>query len=99
MQRFQKLQVSIALVAVLAAMLPAGFATDLCGDRLSFDLTVTNAAVERVDFGPGAAGGYAEFEVVGLDAAASGSVLRVAYACHPDGLSEKGDFWRETSAR
>jgi len=48
MQRFQKLQVSIALVAVLAAMLPAGFATDLCGDRLSFDLTVTNAAVERV---------------------------------------------------
>ena len=62
MQRFQKLQVSIALVAALAAMqaataLPVLFATGLCGDGLSFDLTVTNAVVERVDFGPGAAGG------------------------------------------
>ena len=68
-------------------------------DGKSFDVTVSGGSVERVDFGPGAAGGYAEFEVVGLDAEASNTVLRVAYACHPDGLSEKGDFWRETSAR
>ena len=68
-------------------------------DGASFDLTVSNAAVERVDFGPSAAGGYAQFDVVGLDSAASGTVLRVAYACHPIGLSPKGDFWRETSAR
>ena len=95
--------VTARLRAALPALLAAGICGDrtsfVRGDRLSFDLTVTNAAVERVDFGPGAAGGYAEFEVAGLDAAASGSVLRVAYACHPDGLSEKGDFWRETSAR
>ena len=68
-------------------------------DGASFDLTVSNAAVERVDFGPSAAGGYAQFDVVGFDSAASGTVLRVAYACHPIGLSPKGDFWRETSAR
>ncbi len=67
--------------------------------RASFDVALTNAAVARVDFGPGAAGGYAQFEVAALDAAASNSVLRVAYACHPEGLSPKGDFWRETSAR
>ena len=65
----------------------------------SFDVSVKGAAVERVDFGPDAAGGYAQFEVAALDAAASNSVLRVAYACHPEGLSPKGDFWRETSAR
>ena len=81
------------------AALLGGLSAGRAVDGASFDLTVTNAAVERIDFGPSAAGGYAQFEVVGLDAAASGSVLRVAYACHPDGLSPKGDFWRETSAR
>ena len=65
----------------------------------SFDVTVTNAAVERIDFGPDAAGGYAQFEVAGLDPSASNSVLRIAYAIHPDGLGPKGDFWRETAAR
>ncbi|MCR5751182.1 MAG: hypothetical protein K6G91_04400 [Kiritimatiellae bacterium] len=69
------------------------------GDAQFFDVAVTNAAVERVDFGPAAAGGYAEFEVSFLDAAASNAVLRVAYATHPDGLSPKGDFCRETAAR
>ncbi|MBQ3343972.1 MAG: glycosyl hydrolase 115 family protein, partial [Kiritimatiellae bacterium] len=68
-------------------------------DEQSFDLSLAGDAVERVDFGPEAAGGYAEFEVHGMDAEASNAVLRVAYACHPNGLSEKGDFWRETSAR
>ena len=24
--------------------------------------------------------------------------LRISYACHPDGLGPKGDFWRETAA-
>ena len=65
----------------------------------SFDITVTNAAVERIDFGPDAAAGYAQFEVADLDPSASNTVLRIAYANHPDGLSPKGDFWRETSAR
>ena len=68
-------------------------------DERAFDVTVSGDGVERMDFGPAAAGGYAEFEVAGMDAGASNAVLRVAYACHPDGLSEKGDFWRETSAR
>ena len=68
-------------------------------DEQSFDMSVEGDAVERVDFGPAAAGGYAEFEVAGMDAEASNAVLRVAYSCHPDGLSERGDFWRETSAR
>ncbi|MBQ6914487.1 MAG: glycosyl hydrolase 115 family protein [Kiritimatiellae bacterium] len=68
-------------------------------DEQSFDLSVAGDAVERVDFGAEAAGGYAEFEVHGMDAEASNAVLRIAYSCHPDGLSEMGDFWRETSAR
>ena len=65
----------------------------------SFAVAVTNASVERIDFGPDAAGGYAQFEVVGLDDAASNAFLRVAYATHPDGLGPKGDFCRETAAR
>ena len=65
----------------------------------SFDVAVTNVAVERIDFGPDAAAGYAQFEVADLDPSASNTVLRIAYANHPDGLSPKGDFWRETSAR
>lgn len=49
-----------------------------------------------LDFGKGSVGGYAVFTVT----ARSGTpVVRLAYANHPDGLSETGDFTRETSAR
>jgi alpha-L-rhamnosidase len=49
-----------------------------------------------LDFGKQGVGGYAVFRVL----AKSGTpVVRLAYACHPDGLSETGDFTRETSAR
>ena len=49
-----------------------------------------------LDFGKPSVGGYAVFTVT----AKSGTpVVRLAYACHPDGLSETGCFTRETSAR
>lgn len=49
-----------------------------------------------LDFGKQSVGGYAVFTVT----AKSGTpVVRLAYANHPDGLSETGDFTRETSAR
>jgi alpha-L-rhamnosidase len=49
-----------------------------------------------LDFGKQSVGGYAVFRVLGK----SGTpVVRLAYACHPDGLAETGDFTRETSAR
>lgn len=52
--------------------------------------------VAVLDFGKGSVGGYAVFTVT----AKSGlPVVRLAYACHPDGLSETGCFTRETSAR
>ncbi|MGN0846010.1 MAG: alpha-L-rhamnosidase C-terminal domain-containing protein [Kiritimatiellia bacterium] len=54
--------------------------------------------VLALDFGAKSVGGYAVFEVTGRDAARA-PVLRLAYANHPDGLGEKGCFWRETSAR
>lgn len=52
--------------------------------------------VAVLDFGKQSVGGYAVFTVT----AKSGlPVVRLAYACHPDGLSETGDFTRQTSAR
>ena len=52
--------------------------------------------VAILDFGQQSVGGYAVFTVT----AQSGQpVVRLAYANHPDGLSETGDFTRETSAR
>ena len=49
-----------------------------------------------LDFGKQSVGGYAVFTVT----AKSGEpVLRIAYADHPDGLTETGDFTREGSAR
>jgi len=49
-----------------------------------------------LDFGKQSVGGYAVFKVT---AKRGTPVVRLAYACHPDGLSETGDFTRETSAR
>ncbi len=52
--------------------------------------------VAVLDMGKGSVGGYAVFTVAGK----SGQpVVRLSYACHPDGLSETGCFTRETSAR
>lgn len=51
--------------------------------------------IDCVDFGPDGVGGYLVFDVVSFSGAA---VLRFAYATHPDGLGENGDFWRETRA-
>ena len=49
-----------------------------------------------LDFGAQSVGGYAVFNVT----AKSGEpVVRISYACHPDGTGETGDFTRETSAR
>jgi alpha-L-rhamnosidase len=55
---------------------------------------ITPVAV--LDFGAQSVGGYAIFKVT---AKTGLPVVRLAYACHPDGLSETGCFSRETSAR
>jgi alpha-L-rhamnosidase len=49
-----------------------------------------------LDFGASSVGGYAVFTVT---ARTGQPVVRLAYANHPDGLAETGDFTRETSAR
>jgi hypothetical protein len=49
-----------------------------------------------LDFGKQSVGGYAVFTVT---AKTGQPVVRLSYACHPDGLSETGCFSRETSAR
>ena len=52
------------------------------------------------DFGPETVGGFAAFEVESFECTPDGAlpVLRLAYACHPDGLSPTGDFSREEHA-
>ena len=52
--------------------------------------------VAVLDFGKQSLGGYA---VITVAAKTGLPVIRLAYACHPDGLAETGDFTRETSAR
>ncbi|MBM4164127.1 MAG: hypothetical protein FJ222_06775 [Lentisphaerae bacterium] len=49
-----------------------------------------------LDFGKQSVGGYAVFTVTAKNGV---PVVRLSYACHPDGMGEKGDFTRETSAR
>jgi alpha-L-rhamnosidase len=48
-----------------------------------------------LDFGSGGVGGYAVFRVTAVRGT---PVVRLAYACHPDGLSPTGDFLRERRA-
>ncbi len=71
----------------------------LSEDGKSCRLTYSKSGPKPVvvlDFGKQSVGGYAVFTVT----AKSGQpVVRLAYANHPDGLSETGDFKRETSAR
>ena len=71
----------------------------LCEDGKSSRLTYGKGGAKPVvvlDFGPSSVGGYAVFTVT---AKTGLPVVRLAYANHPDGLSETGDFTRETSAR
>lgn len=63
--------------------------------RKTDGITLGAGETAVLDFGPRASAGYATFTVSG----AQGGTLRVSYANHPDGLGEKGDFWRETAAR
>ncbi len=71
----------------------------LAGDGRSGRLSYGKTGVKPVvvlDFGKQSVGGYAVFKVT----AKSGlPVVRLSYACHPDGTGETGDFTRETSAR
>ncbi len=52
-----------------------------------------------LDFGPRGAAGYARIDLGAPTLEAKDCVLRVSYSTHPDGLGDKGDFWRETAAR
>ena len=77
-------------------------ASAICGAALvSFAasveaFTVTGEKPHTVDLGAQTVGGYAVFDV----ASKTGEpVLTIEYACHPNGLTGKGDFQRETSAR
>jgi len=63
--------------------------------RLSFEKGHIKPVVV-LDFGKSSVGGYAVFTVT---AKTGEPVVRLAYANHPDGLSETGCFTRETSAR
>lgn len=68
-------------------------------DRKSCRLTYEKSGAKPVvvlDFGKQSVGGYAVFTVT---AKTGQPVVRLAYANHPDGLSETGDFKRENSAR
>jgi len=51
--------------------------------------------VAVLDLGPDCEGGYPAFDAADVNGA---PVVRASYACHPDGLSETGDFTRETRA-
>ena len=58
--------------------------------------TVVGSRPHTVDLGAHTVGGYAVFDV---SEKKGEPLLTIEYACHPDGLSGKGDFQRETSAR
>jgi alpha-L-rhamnosidase len=71
----------------------------LAGDGQSCRLSFEKGGVKPVvvlDFGKQSVGGYAVFTVTSKTGA---PVVRLSYACHPDGTGETGDFTRETSAR
>jgi alpha-L-rhamnosidase len=71
----------------------------LAEDGVSCRLVYENGAPKPVvilDFGRQSVGGYAVFTVT---ADLGAPVVRLSYACHPDGLSETGCFTRSTSAR
>ncbi len=70
-------------------------------NAISFSWTSGEAQpVTVVDFGPETVGGYAAFEVEAFTPTPDGTlpVLRLSYACHPDGVRPEGDFTREEHA-
>lgn len=78
-------------------------ALDWVAEIRKSDGMVLNAEnpVEIMDFGPESVGGYPIFLVKEFKRGKDGALprLRISYSTHPDGLGDKGDFWRETSAR
>jgi hypothetical protein len=71
----------------------------LAEDGRSTRLTYPEGGAKPVvvlDFGAQSVGGYAVFRVTSKTGE---PVVRLSYACHPDGTGETGDFTRETSAR
>jgi len=71
----------------------------LAGDGQSCRLSFEKGGVKPVvvlDFGKQSVGGYAVFTVT---AKTGLPVVRLSYACHPNGADETGDFTRESSAR
>ena len=52
-----------------------------------------------LDFGPRGVAGYPTLAVERTVLSGTNARVRVSYSTHPDGLGEKGDFWRETAAR
>lgn len=65
---------------------------DCCKNK---DFSLAAGEVKVIDFGSDGVGGYAVFNI---DAYFGSPRVRLSYATHPDGLGEKGDFWRETRA-
>ena len=70
----------------------AGTASEI---QAGFPVTLKVGEERVIDFGPDGVGGYPSVEFCGTEGEAT---VRLAYATHPDGLGEKGDFWHETRA-
>ena len=65
----------------------------LAGGEVAATLKAGESRV--LDFGPDGVGGY---PTVAFDGTEGTARVRLAYATHPDGLGERGDFWHETRA-
>jgi len=68
----------------------------MTGCAIGGTFTVRGVDPHTVDLGAQTVGGYAVFDVTEK---VGEPVLTIEYACHPNGLTGKGDFQRETSAR
>ncbi len=68
-----------------------------CGGLLLAAL-VSHGHPHIIDFGPDATAGYAVFKASPVTVGASGAVVRISYANHPDRMTERGDFWDDTRA-
>ena len=84
-------KVHISSAAVLAVVACAGAQA-----LASWNFTVRSGEARTIDLGAQTVGGYAVFDVVERSGEC---LLTIEYACHPDGLTGKGDFQRETAAR
>ena len=62
---------------------------------LASSLSLAARTSSVIDFGPEGVGGYPSIELAEV---APGTVIRMSYATHPDGLCSTGDFYHETRA-